>query len=280
MTVALERLLAQGDVYVDPCSVVIWEQADASRPWLPPHLLSVAGLPREAMVRLSKVDFLRLSAASLWLKGLLVSRSAVGGFQLGDSLTAKLALQSVREAAGHGLMLHKMTEIAGLGPLQVMHGASALDAAAAGWTTAGPQLWAWQYLADSVIDSFVLKALREGGDMCPAARQVLQLHHRDHIRHMNAARAMFERTMKTAGPVETRWFAFRLPGLLRHFLRLAFFPTEASLAALSLSQPKNAARSVWNDQSRRSLAAGCAASAVTVLRRGGLPLRPGASYPW
>lgn len=116
--------------------------------------------------------------------------------------------------------------------------------------------------------------------MCPTARQVLQLHHRDHIRHMNAARAMFERCMKTAGPMETRWFAFRMPGMLRHFLKLAFFPTEASLAALSLSQPKNAARAVWNDQSRRSLAAGCAASAVTVLRRGGLPLRPGASYPW
>ena len=280
MPVALERLLAQGDVYVDPCSVVIWEQADAARPWLPPHLLSVAGLPREAMIRLSQVDFLRLAAASLWLKGLLVSRAAGGGFHLGDSLAAKLALQSVREAAGHGLMLHKMVEKAGLGDVRVMHDPAELDSAVAGWTTADAQLWAWLYLADSVIDSFVLKALREGADMCPTARQVLQLHHRDHVRHMTAARTMFEARMKPAGPLETRWFAFRLPALLRQFLKLAFFPTETSLAALSLTQPRNTARSIWNDQSRRSLAAGCAASAVTVLRRGGLPLRPGASYPW
>lgn len=280
MTVALERLLAQGDIYVDPCSVVIWEQADGGRPWLPPHLLSVAGLPRESMLCLSKVDFLRLATASLWLKGLLVSRSAAEGFHLNDSVAAKLALQSVREAAGHGLMLHKMVEKSGLGGVPVMHDPAVLDTAVAGWTIADPRLWAWLYLADSVIDGFVLKALREGADMCPTARQVLQLHHRDHVRHMTAARTMFEARMKTAGPLQPRWFAFRLPGLLRQFLRLAFFPTEASLAALSLAQPKSTARSVWNDQSRRSLAAGCAASAVTVLRRGGLPLRPGASYPW
>lgn len=280
MTVALERLLAQGEVYVDPCSVVIWEQADAGRPWLPPHLLSVAGLPREAMIRLSKVDFLRLAAASLWVKGLLVSRCAEGGFQLGEPIAVKLALQSVREAAGHGLMLHKMAEAASLGEAKVMHDAAPLEAATAGWTTQDHQFWAWLYLADSVIDSFVLKALREGADICPTARQVLQLHHRDHIRHMAAARAMFESRMKTAGPLTKRWFAFRLPGMLRDFLRIAFFPTEASLSALSLAQPKTTVRSIWNDQSRRSLAAGCAASAITVLRRGGLPIRPGASYPW
>lgn len=280
MTVALERLLAQGEVYVDPCSVVIWEQADAARPWLPPHLLSVAGLPREAMLKLSRLDFLRLAAASLWVKGLLVSRAAAGGFQFGDPLAAKLALQSVREAASHGLMLHKMSEQANLGTVAVMPDATPLDNAVVPWTTAHHEFWAWLYLADSVIDCFVLKALREGADLCPVSRQVLQLHHRDHIRHMAAARAMFESRMKTAGPLARRWFAYRLPGLLRELLRVAFFPTEASLAALSLAQPGSTARSVWQDQARRSLAAGCAASAITVLRRGGLPIRPGASYPW
>lgn len=279
MTVALERLLAQGEVYVDPCSVVIWEQADTARPWLPPHLLSVAGLPRETMIRLSKVDFARLAAASLWVKGLLVSRAG-GGFRIGDGIAAKLALQSVREAAGHGLMLQKMVEIAGLGDVRVMSDPGPLDGHLDGTTIQDHQLWGWLYLADAVIDGFVLKALREGADICPAARQVLQLQHRDHVRHMAAARAMFESRIKTARPLATRWFAFRLPGMLRRFLQLTFFPTEQSLSSLGLTQPKATARAVLNDQSRRSLAAGCAASAVTVLRRSGLPVRPGASYPW
>lgn len=280
MTVALERLLGHGEIYVDPSSVVVWEQADATRPWLPPHLVSIPGLPRDGMVALSRLDFARVAMASLWLKGLMARRVAEEGFAGLPYAESRNALQEVREEAGHALMLLKTAEAAGLCEKALAAELSGLDRLTRGLRPDGLGFWAWMYLGEAVTDAYVLKALRECDELCPVARQVMQLHHREQTRRMAVCKAMVSERLKTAGALRRHLVAMALPRLLRHYLAVMLFPTAESLAALNLPDVAGTVRALRGDQGRRAVGAGCAASAVTVLRRAGVPLRLGASFPW
>ncbi len=48
MTTTLQYLAELGADYRDPIAVIDWSAADESRPWLPPGVLSLAGLPAQA----------------------------------------------------------------------------------------------------------------------------------------------------------------------------------------------------------------------------------------
>lgn len=280
MTVALERLLAQGETYVDPMSVVVWEQADPERPWIPAHMVSVQGLPRETMLKLSRLDFARVALASVWLKGLTAAKVAERGLLSSPSGDARMALQELREEAGHALMFLRIAEMAGLPEDAIAAQAHGMERLTRRLRADGPALWAWAYLGEAVTDALVTKALREGDDVCPVARQVMQLHHREQARRMATCKAILGERMKHAGWWRRRGVAMLLPKLLRRYLQAMLFPSAASLAALEVNNPPATARAVLNDPARRAMASSCAAAAVTTLRRAGLPVRAGASYPW
>ncbi len=280
MTVALERLFGSGETYVDPSSVVVWEQMDAGRAWLPPHMLSVPGLGRQEMLALSRVDLGRIALASVWIKTVMTSRiteASLIGRPIGD---CRVALQEMREDSGHGLMLLKVAETAGVREVAMAEPLARLDGAVRRLSPADAGFWAWMYLAEAVTDALAVKALREADALCPVARQVLQLHHRHQNRRLAACKTVLSERLTSAGPIRRRMVAMRLPGLLRRYLGLLLFPDAASLAALGVPNPQATARAVANDHGRRALGSGCAAAAVTVLRRSGLPVRAGASYPW
>lgn len=280
MTVALERLLGHGEIYVDPSSVVVWEQVDAARPWLPPHLVSIPGLPRDTMLALSRLDFARVAMASLWLKGLMARRVAEAGFAGLPYAESRAALQEVREEAGHALMLLKAAEVAGLREKALTDQLARLDRLTRGLRPDGLGFWAWMFLGEAVTDAYVLKALRECDELCPVARQIMQLHHREQTRRMALCKAMVTERLKTAGAWRRHWVAMALPRLLRRYLEVMLFPTPEGLASLNLTDLPATMRAVRGDQGRRAVGSGCAASAVTVLRRAGIPLRLGASFPW
>ncbi len=277
MSTKLRRLGELGAAYRDPIKAIDWAAADPALPWLPPELLSLAGqdiqkdMSSRTLRRFSQIEFARLCAAGLWLEGLLISRVTAKGFLNSVPAEARIALQEVREEAGHGLMFLEMIERADLGGVPLLGDTSLLSWVAHRLDPESAEFWAMVYIGETVTDSFALRALNSGGDrICPVARQVLLLHHKDEARHIAAARALIDTYLPSLSTLRRQVFARSLPFLLRRFLTATLFPTVASLQVLGIAEPGTVARSAAACPARRRLAQACAAPALKSLRRSGL----------
>jgi hypothetical protein len=278
VSAALERLRAHGARYRDPFAELDFTAADPELPWLPEELLSLATVPLHASLsaaerlRLSRIDFARLCAAGLWLEGLLMSRATAQGFVGASGDEARIVLQEVREEAGHGLMFLEMIERAGLAEVRLLGPTALLTWIARRFEANDPEFWAMVYIGESVTNTFVARALRPPGaqSICPLARQVMALHHRDEAHHIAAARALLEARLARMGRLRRRTFALLVKVLIRRFLEAALYPTTASLATLGIPDPHGAARAVRACPERRKLACACAAPALAFMHRAGL----------
>ena len=277
MSTLIERLGAHGAEYRDPVAAIRWEAADPSAPWLPAHLLSLAALPvqrqmsREAEVRLSRVEFARLCAAGLWLEGLLISRVTANGFPAACAAEARVMLQEVREESGHGLMFLEMIRRAGLEDVPLLGPTRLLTAVARRLHAEDAEFWAMVLIGESVTDALAVRALRESrrdDPICPVARQVLELHHRDEARHIAAARAFIDTRVGAMGALRRLRFAALLRWLLGQFLRATLYPTRESLEALGMDDAERVMREARACPERRRFAAALAAHPLAVLQRG------------
>ncbi len=278
MSAALDRL---GDApYRDPVAAIDWSAADPALPWLPPRMLSLAGLETQAemsadtVVRFSRVEFARLCAAGLWLEGLLISRVTCGGFLAAPTDEARIMLREVREESGHSLMFLEMIDRAGLSGVALLGSTGLLTRIAHRLDAGDAEFWAMVYVGESVTDTFAVQALRHakeaGAAICPVAHQVLSLHHRDEARHIAAAREFLEGRVAAMTPLRRRLFSATLRFLLGRVVRATLYPTAASLQALGLAQPERAARAARTCPERRRLARACAAPALRFMARSGL----------
>ena len=277
MTDRLTRLGALGARYRDPMTTIDWQNAEPELPWLPTAVLSLAGLEQQAtmrrdtLIRFSRIEFARLCAAGLWLEGLLISRTASAGFLATKPSESRLVLQEVREESGHGLMFLEMIDRAGLAGVPVLGPTALLGWVARRLDPNGAAFWAMVYIGESVTDAFAIRALRESGDggeaICPVARQVLALHHRDEARHIAVARALLEARVAAMDLLDRLAFAMFLRFLLRRLLHATLYPTPASLAALGLKDADRAAKAARACPRRRRLAYECAAPARAVIAR-------------
>lgn len=281
MTAIIERLGRLGARYRDPLARLEFGAADPSRPWLPYELLSLSALPEQAQMtevqrrRFSQIEFARLCAAGLWLEGLLISRVTRRGFVAARADEARVALQEVREEAGHGLMFIEMIDRAGLSGVELLGPTRLLTWIAHRLEPEQAEFWAMVYIGESVTNSFVARALRfaaEGAPLCPLARQVMELHHRDEARHIAAARAFLEARAAAMGSLRRRAFAATFRFLLARFLTATLYPTPASLAALGIPEPRRVAGAVRACPERRRLARACAAPALGFVAAAGLPV--------
>lgn len=279
MTGRLERLGQHGARYTDPLEVIRWDRADPAACWLPPHLLSLAALEvqqrmtREETVRLSRLEFARLCAAGLWLEGLLISRVTADGFPSARAAEARIMLQEVREESGHGLMFLEMIRRAGFEDIPLLGPTRLLTGVAGRLRSRDAEFWAMVLIGESVTDALAVRAIREsrnGHPICPVARQVLELHHRDEARHIAAARTFIDTRVSGMGRLRRARFNLMLRWLLGQFLRATLYPTRASLVALGLSDVDAVIRASRACPQRRRLAASLAAHPLAVLERGPL----------
>lgn len=274
MSKTLSQLAELGAEYRDPIAVIDWSAADELRPWLPPEVLSLAGLPAQAAMdaamlnRFSRVEFARLCAAGLWLEGLLISRVMKDGCLTTQPVEARIMLQEVREEAGHSLMFLEMVDRAGLGGVPLLGDIRLLSWIAHRLHPDSAEFWAMVYIGESVTDSFALAALRaDSENICPLAREVLQFHHKDEARHIAAARTLLK-TRIGAMSAPRRWlFRATLKFLLRRFLAATLYPTEASLRAMGIPDPAGAARAAARNPERRAFAEDCARSSTRFIER-------------
>ena len=159
MTPVLQRLGDHGAHYRDPLTVIDWNAADPGAPWLPPHLLSTAGLDVQAsmtdeqVVRLSQAEFARLCAAGLWLEGLLISRVTADGFPSARADEARVMLQEVREESGHGLMFLEMIRRAGLENVPLLGPTRLLTTVARRLRASHAEFWAIVFIGEAVTDA-------------------------------------------------------------------------------------------------------------------------------
>lgn len=277
MSNVLNRLGSLGAAYRDPVAAIDWNAGDPALPWLPLDMVNASildhGTP-EAAVRLSQIEFARLCAAGLWLEGLLISRVAARGFLAAKSDETRIVLQEVREESGHGLMFLEMIDRAGLSGVRLLGPTALLTWVAHRLSPEGAAFWAMVYIGESVTDTYALRALRDAGKsgnaICPVARQVLALHHRDEARHIAAARALLDARVARMNVVSRMIFARTSRFLLNRFLRATLYPTPASLAALGLDDPAAAARAAARCPARRKLARDCAAPAMELIARSGV----------
>jgi hypothetical protein len=279
MTTALRRLGNAGASYRDPLAAVDWQAADPDRPWLPLSMTTLAGIvdglapSRDIAVRFSRAEFARLCAAGLWLEGLLISRVTARGFLAHETDEARIMLQEVREESGHGLLFLEMIERAGLSGVRLLGSTALLTWVAHRLDPNDAAFWAMVFVGESVTDTFAVRALKESetdDSLCPVARQVLALHHRDEARHIAAARVLLEQRVARMTSLDRFLFARTLKFLLKRFLAATLFPTPASLRALGISDPTAAARRARACPQRQRLARACAQPSLDLLTRTGL----------
>jgi hypothetical protein len=277
MSNVLNRLGSLGAAYRDPVAAIDWSAGDLSLPWLPLDMATQGILDGEApemAVKLSQIEFARLCAAGLWLEGLLISRVAARGFLATKADEMRIVLQEVREESGHGLMFLEMIDRAGLSGVRLLGPTALLSWVAHRLQPDDAAFWAMVYIGESVTDSFALRALRDAGKsgnaICPVAKQVLSLHHRDEARHIAAARALLDARIAGMCAASRMIFARTSRFLLGRFLRATLFPTPTSLAALGLDDPAAAARAAARCPARRQLARDCAAPAMDMIARSGI----------
>lgn len=281
----LGRLGALGEDYRDPVAAIDWQAMEPDRPWLPHRLLSTHGLPEAgtlsaaALNRLGRMEFARLCAAGMWLEGLLISRVTAGGFLGLRPDEARVMLQEVREETGHSLMFLEMIERAGAAGVRLLGPTALLSWVARRLDPQGPEFWAMVFVGETVTDTYALKALKadreDGGPLCPVARQVLDLHHRDEARHIAAARVFLANRLRRMTPLRRAAFGATLRFLLARFLEATLYPTAAGLAAAGLPDAPALARRIRACPVRRALAADCARPALDLLARDGvLAARP------
>ncbi|MEL0106409.1 MAG: diiron oxygenase [Rhodospirillaceae bacterium] len=276
----LDRLGEHGADYKDPLSVVDWSATSPSLPWLPPSLLSLAGLDAqknmsaEALARFSQIEFARLCAAGLWLEGLMISRTTSEGFPVTNINEARVMLQEVREESGHGLLFLEMIERAGLSGVELLGPKRLLTWISHKLSPASPEFWALVFIGESVTDTFTVKALqlsqKQGNGICPVAHQVLSLHHRDEARHIAAARTLLGARVQKMSLVRKQIFNQALRHLLPQFLTATLYPTSASLEVLGFSRPYHIVKAVRACPVRQRIVEACAAPALEALARMGL----------
>lgn len=279
MSAVIRRLGDAGARYRDPLAAIEWHGAETASPWLPASLAPMTGIDVPAdladdfRLRFNRAEFARLAAAGLWLEGLLISRVTAKGFLAHRTDEARVMLQEVREESGHGLMFLEMIERAGLSGVHLLGPTGLLTWIAHRLDPATAEFWAMVFIGESVTDTFAVRALKAadaGESICPVARQVLQLHHRDEARHIAAARRLLDTRVADMGRIDRFVFARTLRFLLNRFLEATLYPTAASLHALGIAKPGQAARRARKCPERRRLAAACAEPALDLLTRSGL----------
>ena len=278
MSTVLDRVTEHGRPYQDPLTVINWEKANPSLPWLPRSLLLSTeffdSIDDDEFLKLSRAEFTRLCSAGLWLEGLLVNRVTETGLMGIETAEARVMLQEIREETGHSLMFLEMIDRAEQVSRPRLEGTKLLTLVAKRLRVEAAEFWAMAYIGETVTDTFAMKALKiaqtKNEAICPVAEQVLSFHHREEARHIAAARQFL--TTRMAGMSQKRRWVFSqaVRWLLNLFLDATMYPSAESLTLAGLSAPATLAKQLRNDTTRRDVARTCAMPAVSLLRRDGL----------
>ena len=107
--------------YEDPLACIDWQGVDRDCWWLPPELLSLAGvaeferLALKTRQQLSHLEYVHLLQAGLWLESQFMARLAGLAHRCADAGRSVRFLHELREEAGHSLMFVELLQRSGYG---------------------------------------------------------------------------------------------------------------------------------------------------------------------
>ena len=242
--------------YDDPLARIDWDAVDTNCWWLPPHALSLAGVPEfEALPapvrrRVSHVEYAHLLQAGLWLESVFMARLA-GLAQRSDDVARRARLlHEVREEAGHSLMFVELLHRSGFsmrlgqGPVLPL-----VDVLARLLPTGSSLFWALVVAGEELPDR-LNRRLKRGVDevtLSSVVYRMVQIHTRDEAQHAAYAR---EQCAQAAASTPGWVRALLSPPLslaIALYADYVYFPPRAAYACAGLANPHR-----WRALARRN----------------------------
>ena len=264
--------------YEDPLARIDWRDVDRDCWWLPPSLLSLAGVaPFEALpVRtrqlLSQLEYVHLLEAGLWLESQFMARLAHLAHRCGDVQSRVRFLHEMREEAGHSLMFIELLHRSGYGA-QCMpgFGTRAVDLLGSLVPSRSALFWAMVVIGEELPDQLNRRMRRgvEDATLSAVVYRMAGIHTRDEAMHSAFAREQCRQTAARCPAWQRALLAPSLSVAIDLYARYVYFPPAATYRRAGLDPARLwRARALGNPR-RRAQVARMLRPTLQFLRRSG-----------
>jgi hypothetical protein len=275
----LSQLNATSESYRDPLTALDWPALSLEDYWLPPSLLSLAGLPEymelpaTTQKRLSQYEFLNFINCGLWLERVFMERLARALRHTDSALEYASQLHELREEAGHSLMFLKLMQQSGLHlPARAFRIPHVADFIGRRAPLDSALFWLAVVIGEELPDKFN-RRMRAAADINPVVAHMCRLHMMDEARHIARARDALESTLPRFGRLRRRLMRAAMNRLLTQFARALYVPGPAIYELAGLTPGHHWQRLARTNPARRDLVRQSVEPTLHLLRRHGLALR-------
>lgn len=264
--------------YQDPLSRIDWSAVDRECWWMPPSLLSLAGVPEfEALPlkrrqRLSHLEYAHLLEAGLWLESQFMARLARLAQRCDDVVSRARFLHELREEAGHSLMFLELLHRSGLG---FREGRSLRARLADGLGRLVPSraalFWALAVAGEEIPDR-LNHGLRRGVQEVTLSAVVYRMaciHMRDEAMHSAYAREQCRLATARCPRWERALLAPWLSATIDLYARYVYFPSARTYERAGLTPARLWRGRALANPGRRAQAARMLHPTLTFLRHSG-----------
>lgn len=267
--------------YEDPLARIDWGAVDRDCWWLPPGLLSLAGVPEFERLSLrtrqglSHLEYVHLLEAGLWLESQFMSRLARLAHRCGDVQRRARFLHEVREEAGHSLMFVELLHRSGYG-VQRERGAGmrVLDILGRLLPSESALFWATVVVGEELPDRLNRRLRRgvEDATLSAVVYRIADIHTRDEALHAAYAREQCRRASASCAAWERALLAPFLSMAIDLYARYVYFPSAATYQRAGLSPARSWRARASANPHRRAQVAEMLRPTIEFLRRSGWPV--------
>jgi hypothetical protein len=270
--------------YQDPLSGIDWAGVDRECWWMPPSLLSLAGvvefeaLPLRQRQVLSHLEYAHLLEAGLWLESQFMARLARLAQRSEDVVRRARLLHELREEAGHSLMFVELLHRSGYG-FHAGRSVRARLAEALGRLVPSEAalFWAMAVAGEEIPDQLNRRLRRavEEVTLSSVVYRIACIHMRDEATHLAYGREQCELSASRCPSWQRRLLAPWLSATIELYARYVYFPSAATYARAGMRPAQLWRVRALGNPRRRAQVAQLLRPTVTFLRRSGWPIRSG-----
>ncbi len=230
--------------YEDPLARIDWQAVDRECWWLPPQLLSLAGVPQferldlRTRQRLSHLEYVHLLEAGLWLESQFMARLAHLAHRCSEVERRARFLHEMREEAGHSLMFIELLQRSGYGVnTQRAFGTRAVDLLGGLLSSRSALFWAMVVIGEELPDQ-LNRRLRRGVEEATLSRvvyRIADIHSRDEAMHCALAREQCRQSAAQCPAWQRALLAPALSFAIDLYARYVYFPSASTYERAGLA---------------------------------------------
>jgi hypothetical protein len=230
--------------YEDPLVRIDWQSVDRECWWLPPRLLSLAGVPEFEQLdertrqRLSHLEYVHLLEAGLWLESQFMARLARLAHGCADVGRSARFLHELREEAGHSLMFVELLERSGFGVCTRRGlGMRAIDLLGGLLSSRSALFWAMVVIGEELPDQLNRRLRRgvEEATLSTVVYRIAAIHTRDEAMHCAFAREQCRESAARCPAWQRALLAPALSFAIDLYARYVYFPSVATYERAELT---------------------------------------------